>query len=88
MSLCATKNANEISKEVLRRSLPSTIELVNILKPKRILLLSGNKAFQLIQPVSNELKGGEVINERIKYGPLSGIPTLGVPHPSAIYKGQ
>lgn len=80
-----TKKAGDISNELLRKSLPMTIELINITKPKRIICLSGKDCFARIKAAipSSESFEYEELFHSIFIGNLNGIPCYAIPHPSA-----
>lgn len=86
LSFCATKKAHDISKETLKASLQTTLDLIDILQPKRIVLLSGKMAFSLLEEATDKIKHITVINEDLNYGEISEIPVLGVAHPSARFQ--
>ncbi|WP_294480759.1 hypothetical protein [uncultured Bacteroides sp.] len=87
ISFFNTPKANQLSNELLLKSIPYSIELINIIKPKRIVFLSGKNTLGKLYAISRVSKDfllefHEVCNG-IYEGIFEGIPCLGVPHPSA-----
>lgn len=89
LSFFATKRVNSLSDDVLKKTLPYTIELINIVKPKRVVFLGGKRIFEKME------KAGKVNEDfLLEYfpvkgvedcfiGEIEGIRCLGVPYPSA-----
>lgn len=86
MSFCATKKANEINEATLKASLPTTIELIKAIQPRRIIMLSGKKSFALLQSTSDIISNVDFVNEDLLLGRICNIPAIGVAHPSARFK--
>lgn len=87
ISFFNTPKANQLSNELLLKSIPYSIELINIIKPKHIVFLSGKNTLRKLYATSRVSKAflleyHEVCNG-IYEGIFDGIPCLGVPHPSA-----
>lgn len=87
ISFFNTPKANQLSNELLLRTIPYSIELINIIKPKHIVFLSGKNTLRKLYATSRVSKDflleyHEVCNG-IYEGIFDGIPCLGGPHPSA-----
>lgn len=87
MSFFSTPKANELSGKLLLRSMSYSLELINILKPRRIIFLSGKKSLARLRTINKGSKSFLLeyheVGKSIYEGELEGIPCLGVPHPSA-----
>ena len=75
----------DLKKELMQEGLKGTLELIEILHPKRIVLL-GINAFQQIEKVigsSESVEYSSVFNNiKSQVGRINQIPTVCVPHPS------
>ncbi|MRI63858.1 hypothetical protein EDM00_07630 [Ornithobacterium rhinotracheale] len=81
-----SKGRKDLKKELMTEGLKSTLELIKILKPKRILLL-GIDGFSHIEKIvgknNKDLEYSTVFsNIKSQVGRINQIPTLCVPHPS------
>ena len=75
-----TNKANQIPTIAMQKCPAKTIELLKILKPKRILCLGKNDCFKQLNIPYTELLQGQ-----ITFGKLEGIPVYGIQHPSRNY---
>ena len=87
-SFFATCKESELPDSLRLKTVLQTIKLIQLTKPKRVVLLSGKKTFKLIAQAKNDefsykynLK--EPLATNVYYGEIDHIPCLGVPHPSA-----
>lgn len=75
----------DLKRELMQEGLKSTLELIRILQPKRIVLL-GITAFQQIEKVigsNKDIEYSPVFNNiKSQIGRINQIPTVCVPHPS------
>jgi hypothetical protein len=87
MSFFNTAKAKQHSNELFDKTLIFTIQLIDVLKPARIVFLSGKEAFSRLDrykktnsnfQFSYDKKEGSLLK-----GEINGIPCIGVPHPSA-----
>lgn len=85
-SFFSTKEANEISEELLIETIPQTLDLIKISNPKYLLFLSGKKCFERLSSIS---KSSELVNfeyrrvcGNIYIGDLNGKFCIGIPHPT------
>ena len=76
---------NDLKRELMQEGLKSTLELIEILQPRRIILL-GINAFQQIEKamIGQERVEYTSVFDNIKsrVGRINQIPTVCVPHPS------
>lgn len=81
---------NDLQKELMQEGLKSTLELIDILQPKRIVLL-GINAFEQIERAigSNGCVEYTTVfdNMKSKVGRINQIPTVCVHHPSSRWEG-
>lgn len=85
----ATPKAQNLLPQLLAATLPYTLELIEITRPRMIVVLSGNSLLKAIKAHC------DVTGRRLEYaqafasfgsiytGQLEGIPCCGIPHPSA-----
>ena len=85
----ATPKAQNLLPQLLAETLPYTLELIEITRPRMIVVLSGNSLLKAIKAHC------DVTGRRLEYaqtfasfgsiytGQLEGIPCCGIPHPSA-----
>lgn len=85
-SFFSTKEANEISEELLIETIPQTLNLIKISSPKYLLFLSGKRCFERLNSIS---KLSELINFEYRHvcgniyiGNLNGKLCIGIPHPA------
>lgn len=90
----ATPDTSGLSKKLYEESIPHTLRLIKILKPRRIILL-GFDSFEKIlkyHGVENtEVIAIPIVKDRmedgiLKVGTIDGIPTIQLPHPSRGWK--
>ena len=85
-------SAKDIKNPLFYKSMPYSIELVDILKPKHIVFLGGSKMLDKLKRANrnNHLfeMDFEMIKPRVCKGLFNGIPFLAVPHPSARLKRE
>lgn len=80
-----TPKANAISNELLCKTLPDTLRLIDITSPEAIVFLSGKACFGRLSRLSKlgicdfEFKN---VVENIFIGKLNGRTCIGVPHPT------
>ena len=80
-----TPKANAISDELLRKTLPDTLRLIDITSPETIVFLSGKACFGRLSRLSKlgicdfEFKN---VADNIFIGKLNGRTCIGVPHPT------
>ncbi|MDD3387491.1 MAG: hypothetical protein PHU58_03375 [Prevotella sp.] len=90
-----SKAAKEV-KTVMDDCAPTTIKLIDILKPKRLIILSGNDCMARFKRVIKRdmTSDGFMMdydfvsfepNNKILLGKINGVMTLGIPHISARY---
>ena len=73
-----TCKAASLDYNLLRESLPLTIQLIEIMKPKLLLCLSAKKFFALEKSFEREY-----LTDNIILGQFGNIQIVGTPHPSA-----
>ncbi|KGN97457.1 hypothetical protein HQ36_06025 [Porphyromonas gingivicanis] len=82
---------NDLKKELMQEGLKSTLDLIEILRPKRIVLL-GINAFQQIEKAMGNNGSVEYTfvfdNIKSQVGRINRIPTVCVPHPSGHWEGN
>lgn len=82
------KGFNDLHPDLIDIGLRSTLDLIEILKPKRIILLSKDGFRNLSSPkvaddIQSKIKYVQVLTEpALEIGTIFGIPTVCVPHPS------
>ena len=84
-SFISTPTANGIKEELLEKTIPYTLELIEITKPKHLIFLSGHKCFERLKRlVDNEKLKFEYdkICGNIYVGNLNGKLCIGIPHPA------
>lgn len=81
----ATTKASKLSKDHLEKGIPVGVQMIKILKPKRIILFTTDGFNRLEQyakverlPIVKDL----TTNRVIEIGTIEGIPTIQLPHPS------
>lgn len=74
-----TPKANQVSSELLMETKEATTELISIIKPKRLVFLSGKNALQRL----HLLNDFSHLPHSVYVGVYCSIPCLGLPHPSA-----
>lgn len=81
----ATPKANKLSSELLMRTLPYTLALINILQPRLIVVLSGKDLLHKIEEQNDKLQYAQLFDsyKNLFFGNFNGIPCCGIPHPSA-----
>lgn len=74
---------SDLPKGLMAIGIESTVELIKILKPKRIVLL-GVKAFERLKSfVPDEVVYEKLFaNQRVLVGRIANFPAISVPHPS------
>ena len=80
------KGSSDLRKELMEEGIRSTLELIKILRPKRIVLL-GTNAFQVIEKTLDSNSGvieysSVFSNVKAKVGRIYNIPTICLSHPS------
>ncbi len=73
-----TSKASALGYDLLQKSLPHTIGLVELLKPKLLLCLSAKRFFSIEKSIERINLTNDII-----LGTLGRIPIIGIPHPSA-----
>ena len=82
----ATPNVKSLLPGLLAKTLPYTLKLIEILRPKLLVVLSGKSLLNMIKKCGGgqiEYSSAFTSYKRIFTGRLCGIPCCGVPHPSA-----
>lgn len=84
LSFFATKKANKIDNRLLEETVPFTVGLINILRPRRIAFL-GARSFDTLRKVGKNRCNfeGKMLFCSICAGLFEGIPCYGLLHPSA-----
>ena len=85
-SFFATPKANNLSPALLRRTLPFTLELIDLLRPRLIVVLSGKERMKTMANLTDgRLTYAPLFRsyDDLLVGELAGIPCCGIPHPSA-----
>ncbi len=81
----ATTDASKLSKVHLEEGIPVTVQLIKILKPKRIILFSTD-GFKHLKPYAEverlPIVKNVTTNRVIEIGTIESIPTIQLPHPS------
>ena len=83
----ATPDASKLSNDHLISGITITVELIQILKPKRIILLT-TEGFNYLEKYANPnikrypLVKDVTTNKIVEIGTIEGIPTIQLPHPS------
>lgn len=86
----ATPDTGGLGKEIYQKSIPYTLELISVLRPKRIILLgfdSFNKIIKYGGIKKDEIIAIPVVRDKsengiLEIGSIYGIPTIQLPHPS------
>lgn len=76
-----TRKFDELPNELYRKTIPWTIELIDILQPKMVVCLSGKNCFDKIKHGMPEFESRSIW-KWISCGKLNGKTYIGVPHPS------
>ena len=91
MSFFNSKKANHLSNKLLTKSIPYSLDLIKILKPKHIIFLGGGGMLDKLNRI-NRTKifdiSYEIISPGVYKGQFDGLPFLAVPHPSAYLKSE
>lgn len=84
-SFFATFKAKELNKNVLKKTMQCSLELIDILKPQFIIVLSGKSLLRTMSQVDKEIHYTQLFNSysKVVVGNIHGVPCCGVPHPSA-----
>lgn len=84
-SFFATFKAKELNKNILKKTTPCSIELIDILKPQFILVLSGKSVLRTMAEVDEKTHYTQLFNSysNVFIGDIHGVPCCGVSHPSA-----
>ena len=92
MSFFNSIKAKQLSYDLLIKSIPYSLDLINLLKPKHILFLGGAGTLDKLKIVNRNNNLFEMdyklIKPRVYKGQFYGIPFLAVPHPSAHLKRE
>ena len=84
--------AKDIKNPLFLKSMPYSIELIDILKPKHVVFLGGSKMLDKLKKANHNNNlyemNFEMIKPRVCKGFFNGIPFLAVPHPSARLKRE
>jgi hypothetical protein len=92
MSFFNSKKARNITNPLFYKSLPFSIDLIKILKPKQIVFLGGKGILDKLTRSNRNNRlfdmNYEIIKPRVCKGLFNGIPFLAVPHPSAYLKRE
>lgn len=84
-SFFATFKAKELDKTILKKTIPYSIELIKILKPQFILVLSGKSLLKTMAEIDKCIHYTQPFHSysNVFIGNIYGIRCCGVPHPSA-----
>lgn len=92
MSFFNSKKANQLSDNLLIKTIPYSLELISILKPRHIIFLGGMRMVDKLNKVNHNNMlfdmNHEMIKSKVCKGQFNGIPFLAVPHPSAHLKRE
>ena len=81
-----TSKANEISEDILKKTIPYTLELIQITNPKYLIFLSGQRCFERLSCLANSSKFFKFeykhVCGRIYLGKLNDRLCIGIPHPA------
>lgn len=92
MSFFNSKKANQLSYNLLFKTIPYSLELIKILAPRHIIFLGGVGMLDKLKRVNRNNMlfemNYEILKPRVYKGQLNGIPFLAVPHPSAHLKRE
>lgn len=83
----ATSDASKLSKDHLINGIPIMVNLIKILQPKRIILLTTDGFKHLEKYATTKIERLPLVkdvttNKIIEIGTIAGIPTIQLPHPS------
>ena len=84
----SSKGVSNLKKELLAEGIKSTIELINILRPKKIVFMETN-AFETLRNNMDEAKADTIksiqVFDNLKWeiGTVFGIPAVSILHPSS-----
>lgn len=82
----ATSKANELNEKIINITLPRTIELVDILKPKLVIGLSGHNLFRRIKRQNPaDFMYECVFGSKLLIGELHGVKYVGIHHTASRY---
>ena len=85
-SFFSTTTAKEISENLLIKTIPHTLDLIDISNPKHIMFLSGKKCFERLSRLSISSKlfkfEYKLVCGNIYIGNLNGKLCIGIPHPA------
>jgi len=84
-SFFATFKAKELNRDVLKKTMQCSLELIDILKPQLIIVLSGKSLLRTMSQVDKDIHYTRLFNSysNVVVGEIHGVPCCGVPHPSA-----
>lgn len=92
MSFFNSKKANQLSYNLLIKTIPYSLELIKILSPRHILFLGGVGMLDKLKRVNRNNMlfemNYEILKPRVCKGQFNDIPFLAVPHPSAHLKRE
>ena len=77
-----TPKANEINEDLLEKTIPYTLELIQITNPKHLVFLSGEKCFGRLSRLAKLKFEYKHVCGRIYIGRLNGRLCIGIPHPA------
>lgn len=77
-----TPKANEIGEDLLKRTIPYTLELIQITNPKHLVFLSGEKCFGRLSRLADLKFEYKHVCGRIYIGKLNDRLCIGIPHPA------
>ena len=92
MSFFNSREVKQLPYDLLLKSIPYSLDLINLLKPKYILFLGGAGILDKLKRVNRNNNLFEMdyklIKPRVYKGQFNGIPFMAVPHPSAHLKRE
>lgn len=81
----ATSKAKDLNGEVMKTTLPCTINLIDILNPKMAICLSGQNLFQKIKQSKPTFDYENVYDSKLLVGKLNEVTYIGIPHTASWY---
>ena len=92
MSFFNSKEAKQLPLDLLIKTIPYSLDLIKVLKPKHILFLGGVRMLDKLNKVNQNNMlfdmNYEMIKPRVYKGQFNEVPFLAVPHPSARLKRE
>lgn len=87
MSFFCSKEADKLAADLLVKSMPQTLSLIETVKPAHLLFLSGKAMLERLEKLNRGKDlfklDYEMVENGVYRGTFNGIPFMGVPHPNA-----